>query len=319
MSENPIQNPFEMKRDARGKFIPPDFVDAEIEGPVVPTVTQLASSEKQSSVESYEEASDESVDDNHDKIDAVEEVSPVKSVEKKQSITELKPTPKEHNLRRLREELERERSEKDAMLRELEMMRRVGNSYQQNNAPQNNLHQHVESVEVEQEEVPDLQLGDDDLVEGKHLKQYVQQIQRQMQDSKKKYAQQAAQAYNASLEVQLKAQYPDFDQVVSQANLKDLAALYPELAATLNTSPDLRTQAVSAYTMIKNLGIDQAQEDPYMADKEKIKKNAAKPRPSNSVAPNNSSPLAQAGAFSGELTPALRKQLHTEMEQFRRR
>lgn len=312
MSQNPIQNPFDMKKDAGGKFIPPDFVDADIDGPIVPTVEQLASNQNQAQSinNTPDESSEDDISNNVISVSTAEIIDPAPQPQK--------ITPKEHNLRRLREELERERSEKDAMLRELEMMRRVSGGFHQNHQHQTSS-QRVDVEQIPEIDTPDIQIGDDDLVEGKHLKQYVQQMQRQMQESKKQYAHQAAQAYNTSLEIQLKAQYPDFDQVVSQANLKDLAALHPELAATLNNSPDLRSQAVSAYTMIKNLGIDQSLDDPYMAEKEKIRKNSAKPRPSNSVTPSNSSPLAQAGAFSGELTPALRKQLQTEMEQYRRR
>jgi hypothetical protein len=316
MSENPILHPFEMKRDARGKFIPPDFVDAPIEGPTVPTVNQVLSG---TLLEQETVMDSESPEENLESPQNVEQAGIQEATEsapvETRSRDKAPAAPKEHNLRRLREELERERSEKDLMARELEMLRRVGGTTHSDRTTRADRAQ----VPVDEVEIPDIEIGDDDLVEGKHLKQYVQQMQRQMNATKQQYAQQAATAYNASLEVQIKSQYPDFDQVVSQANLKDLAALYPELAATLNTSPDLRTQAVSAYTMIKNLGIDQDQGDPYMADKEKIKKNAAKPRPSNSVTPTHGSPLAQAGAFSGELTPALRKQLQTEMEQFRRR
>jgi hypothetical protein len=222
--------------------------------------------------------------------------------------------PKEHNLRRLREELERERAERDLMAREIEMLRRVGG-----NGPQNT-QQRQYAPEVA-EEVPDLHIGDDDLVEGKHLKQYVQQLQKQLRANAQQYQQQTAQAQQAALEIQLKSQYPDFDQVVSQGNLKDLAAAYPELAATIHSSPDLRSQAVTAYTMIKNLGIDQQQPeaDQYMADRERIKRNAAKPRPASSAAPTHSSPLSKASAFAGELTPALKAQLAREMEEFRRR
>ncbi len=314
MSENPINHPFEMKRDAKGNFIPPDFVNAEIEGPTVPTVNQVLSGASIAEPEEHIEEQESLESPQNVEQAGIQEAAESAPVEAR-GRDKVTPTPKEHNLRRLREELERERSEKDFMARELEMLRRVGGTTHSDRS----IRADRTEVTVDEVEIPDIQIGDDDLVEGKHLKQYVQQMQKQMNATKQQYAQQAAQSYNASLEIQLKAQYPDFDQVVSQANLKDLAALHPELAATLNNSPDLRTQAVSAYTMIKNLGIDQDQGDPYMADKEKIKKNSAKPRPSNSVTPTHGSPLAQAGAFSGELTPALRKQLQTEMEQFRRR
>jgi hypothetical protein len=318
MSKNAIEHPFEIKKDpVTGKVIPPDFLESTVSGPTVAPVGQLSISPPVAS-----DVQSESVEPEPYAEESSEEVSQVAQSEIPQKVDESDPQqkrsspPKEHNLRRLREELERERAERDIMARELEILRRVGVNNQQ---VAQSRYQPQEQVE----EIQDLNIGDDDLVEGKHLKQYVQQMQKQLKTNAYQYQQHMQQASQAALEIQLKAQYPDFDQVVNQGNLKDLAAAYPELAATIHSSPDLRSQAVTAYTMIKNLGIDQVQDqsqgDQYMADKERIKKNAAKPRPASSAAPTHSSPLSKASAFSGDLTPALKAQLVREMEEFRRR
>ena len=318
MSKNAIEHPFEIKKDPiTGKIIPPEFLEStEVGDTVLPIGQHIANS----NVTGKEELSvtaglDVREEDNSEEAsaDVIFQEIPQESTSHSapQSHKRSSP-PKEHNLRRLREELERERAERELMARELEMLRRVGGNNQSS-------HQARPQPQEQTEDMPELNIADDDIVEGKHLKQYVQQMQKQLKTNAYQYQQQMQQASQAALEVQLKAQYPDFDQVVNQGNLKDLAAAYPELAATIHSSPDLRSQAITAYTMIKNLGLDQSQEDPYMADKERIRRNAAKPRPASSAAPTHSSPLSKASAFAGELTPALRKQLQQEMEEYRRR
>lgn len=311
MEEKQIQNPFEIKKDAKGNFIKPDFVDAEIpNAPVVPTVHQIIASPdtSQDSPESPDISSEEAPIDSESPQQETEEESPVES----QGKPKAQP-PREHNLRRLREEKDRLEAERNLMVQELEMYRRAGGRSDQNP------HERAKYTQdtAPQEDLPELTIGDDDLVEGKHLKQYVQQLQKQLKASTQQYAQQAAVAQQTALEIQIKAQYPDFDDVVNDGNLKDLRAAYPEVAASIYASQDLRTQAVTAYTMIKNLGIQQ--EDTHVADKERVKKNAAKPRPSSTATATPASPLGQAGNFAGGLTEDLKKQLIREMQEARSR
>lgn len=314
MSSNLIANPFEMKRDVNGKLIPPDFLDAEIpNAPVVPTVDQVRSSGVVQ--EPQEDQQEETLEQPQTIEEVADKAEEVASVEGKQP-TRMSRPPKEHNLRRLREDLERERSEKELMAREIEMYRRTG----YNNQNTDQVRGYAPEPRSSEADINEVSIGDDDLVEGKHLKKIIQQMQAKIDNSNQQYAQQVQQSHQAALEMQLKSQYPDFDSVVNQGNLKDLAAAYPELASTIYASKDLRSQAVTAYTMIKNLGINQeAQEDTYMADRERVKKNAAKPRPSTSTAATHTSPLSQASTFAGDLTPALKAQMVREMEQFRQR
>lgn len=312
MSENQIPHPFEMKRDAQGKFIPPDFVNSPVAGPTVPTIDQAISQPESYQEPGQEPAEESSADQENPQDENTVEAAPIASVEKLERPSPRSPA-KEDNLRRLREKNERIEAERDLMARELEMYRRAQGTHQ-NTAPK----QQQEPEHIHEEE-PDLNIGDDDLVEGKHLKKIIQQMQHKMNANNQQYAQSIAQSQQAQLEVQLKAQYPDFDAIVNQGNLKDLAAAYPELASTIYASKDLRSQAVTAYTMIKNLGINQQQDDPYEADKVRVKANAAKPRPSSSSSVTHASPLSQASSFSGGLTPELKAQMIKEMEQFRSR
>ena len=207
---------------------------------------------------------------------------------------------KEINLRILRERSERAEKERDEAVR---YMRDMQAQMNQRNAP---------PVEQEDDE-PEYTLSEDALVEGKHLAAYNKKIRR-LEEQINSYQQ-----YNNSVttETRLKAQYPDFDRVVSKENVEALKAQYPELAHSLSANPDLYTKAVSTYTLMKKLNI--AVDEVTMADRERAQKNAAKPRPLVSVSPQQGdSPLARANAFAEGLTPDLQKQLLKEMELARR-
>lgn len=316
MSED-YNKDFSVKFDRDGMVISPkpDFVDAKIaNAPVVPTVNPL-----QNGYMSQESPEPESVPEEAIEVEAtepeqyIEESSPEPEPE---APKRAKPAPnspsKELNLRRLREEKERVEHERDLIARELDMMRRVQPQQQYQQQPQQ---------QVEEEEV-DLSFGDDDLIEGKQLKKIISTLNNKFKASSQRTAQDIARAQQEAQEVQVRsllaAKYPDFDSVVTDANLRDLQAAYPEIAATIHSSNSIYNKAVSAYTMIKNLGI-QDQEDDYMAQKERVKKNAAKPRPSSTTTPTHKSPLSDAGAFMGELTPAMSAQLLKEMADARRR
>lgn len=158
------------------------------------------------------------------------------------------------------------------------------------------------------EDEVDYRINPDDLVEGKHLNKFEKKIKK-LEDQLKNYQQQTTES---TIEVKLKNQFPDFDKIVSRENVELLKEAYPELAQTLNSSSDLYSKAVSAYTLIKKFGIHQ--EEPYKADIERAKTNAAKPKPLASIAPQQGdSPLSRANAFASGLTDDLRKQLHKEM------
>jgi len=145
-------------------------------------------------------------------------------------------------------------------------------------------------------------LGDDDLAEGKHLNR----VQREIKALKEELVQ-----------TRIKAQYHDFDSVVTVDNLALLRDNYPELAATLQSAPDLYTQAASAYTLLKKLNIAPDQQE--IANRSRVQQNVSKPRPASSVGPQQGeSPLTRANAFAEGLTDDLKAQLNREMNQSRR-
>lgn len=196
---------------------------------------------------------------------------------------------KEQNLRILREraqKLERERDEAIARL---------------------------SAITQQPDEDDDAGIGDQDLVEGKHinaLRKQVLTMKKQLQEYEKT-------TRYMSAETRLKMEFPDIDSVVSATNVALLREQYPEIAASLASNSDTYVQGKAAYTMIKKLGI--VQDKTQLAQQQRVAANASKPRPSNSLSPQQgSSPLTQVGAFENGLTEELRQQLFKEMNQARR-
>lgn len=180
------------------------------------------------------------------------------------------------------------------------------------------LEQALKSKQPERQEVPEEDLNfsvdEDALVEGKHLSKVDKKIKK-LEQQIRQYEQQSVASIT---EARLKAQYPDFDSVVSSENLANLRAAYPEIAQTLNASTDLYSKAVSAYTMIKRLGIIDP-EDRFIQEKAIAQKNATKPKPLASISPQQGdSPLSKANAFANGLDENMKKQLWKEMNDIRR-
>jgi hypothetical protein len=278
---------FDMKYDRDGNVITPapapvvDTVSAT--ETAVPTVDQMetleATDEEQDSVQAQPE--------NEDQV--LEEVKPVKTkVSSAESFKQLKEAKEREANERYR--AERERDDLARKYRELE----------------------AKMQKPETKETPDedysININPDDLVEGKHLSKVDKKIQA-LEKQLKQYEQQTT---INTIQSRLKIQFPDFDSVVSPSNIESLKNNYPELAQTLNSSTDLYATAVSAYTMMKKLGIAQSPEQ--KADIERVQRNAAKPRPLASVSPQQGdSPLSKANAFANGLTDELKEQLRKEM------
>jgi hypothetical protein len=209
-------------------------------------------------------------------------------VEQKQPIQEAvapKETSEQRNFDALRQAKETAEHERDTYRRQLEAQRRP-----QQPQPQK------QTV-----------LGDDDLVEGRHIKA-----------ADERYKKIEDQLRQELTETRLKVQYPDFDAVVNSNTVAQLKAAYPELAATLSQSTDFYNTGSSAYTLIKKLGIYDGKD--HSSNQKIVQDNSAKPRPLSSVSPQQGeSPLSHANAFAkGPLTPELKKKMHQEMMLARR-
>lgn len=206
--------------------------------------------------------------------------------------------PKAENFRQLREAKERIERERDEYAREVQALR---SQFQQ---PQ----------PAPQPEEEDIRIGDTELAEGKHLVR----LQKQIKELKGQIRQSEEKAAVATTEALLKARYPDFDQVVTKEAIESLKYEHPEIANALASSPDMYSKAASTYTIIKKMGL---QPDPalYEMNKQAAQKNALKPKPTASLAPQQGdSPMSKANAFANGLTKEMKEQLWKEMESSRR-
>jgi len=160
---------------------------------------------------------------------------------------------------------------------------------------------------------PRTRLRSDELVEGTH----VNELDDELQQLKQQLLRQQQQSYNENSKLRLKAKFNDFEQVVNQETIEMLQVLQPEIAQTLNSTQDIYAAGVTAYNIIKNLGLKP--EANYESDIKRIQTNAVKPKPMVSINPQQGeSALSQANAFANGLTPELKDQLYKEMQNARR-
>lgn len=227
------------------------------------------------------------------------EESPAQEIESNDNSRTYSPnnrtTDQERNFAALREKAfkaERERDEALRYVREMEAKKQ----------------QQIEPDDI------DVSLGDDEIAEGKHLKSVAQQI-KYLKNEIKKYKQESL---TSTVETKIRSQYPDFDNVVSKENLESLRNIHPEIVQTLMTATDPYSQAASAYTIIKKLGIDN--QGSYEMDKQRVQVNAQKPKPLSSIATQQGGKgaLSHANAFAGGLTKELQAQLLKEMQESRK-
>ncbi len=167
--------------------------------------------------------------------------------------------------------------------------------------------QQVSRQPQQQEEVDEFaSVSDDDWLTKKQSQKLAQKMaEKAIQDALAKERQRMAEE---NLPLRLKTQYPDFDAVVSEDNVKQLRALEPDVALALSQIGDKYGQAVAAYKYIKAFIPKAAEQTDY---KERVQKNAQKPGSLNSVA--GTSALSQAQGFEKGLTNDLKKQLYAEM------
>lgn len=198
---------------------------------------------------------------------------------------------KEENMALLRERAKRAEAEREELARQLQ-------SYQSKLSQNPN---------PSQSEPEDFSMAPDELAEGKHIAK----LQKKIKSLEEKMQKTDQSSTSVAAEARLRMSYPDFDKVVSQSNIAALSEMFPDVAKTIGDSKDLYSKAVTAYTVIKNLGIYQ---DDFQQEKKIAAVNSAKPRPLTSISPQQGdTPLSRANAFANGLTDDLRKSLQKEM------
>lgn len=286
VSDEQVRQMNQIAEKQYGADINKDIVEEQQAAPE-PVVSELSTTEPESLLRQGYEG--QATSDDSSTVQAApepeQEQKQVASKDSKESFREVRE-------RALRAEREKE-----------QLMRFITERLPQHQQPQ-------QAAPATQEENLEFSIAPDELAEGKHLAKLNKKIERLENQIKQGNQQSAA----MSTEARLKAQYPDFEKVVSQSNIESLSEMYPEIAKTIGESSDLYNKAVSAYTMIKKFGIHA--EDTYVQEKARVQANAVKPRPLASLSPQQGeSPLSKANAFANGLTPELQKQLWKETKE----
>lgn len=147
-------------------------------------------------------------------------------------------------------------------------------------------------------------LAPDDLVEWRV-------VQREMKILRDQVEKSIMEQDNSATEVKLKAQFTDFDAVVSRENIEMLRTMEPELAESIHSNPNVYTKAVAAYKAIKKLGLG----DKQALEKEKIAQNSVRPRSAQAAAPQQSdSPLTKANIYGTKLDKDSKAAIWAEMQ-----
>lgn len=145
----------------------------------------------------------------------------------------------------------------------------------------------------------DDELGEEDLVEGKHLKKALSKIEKILQQKELE-----------AIPDKLKSKFSDFDEVVTKENLEKLKEIEPELFNTIRNGPDLFSKGVAAYKTLKSLGLSPEGSE-IMKQKDQAQTNHKKPLSAQAI--KGQGALHEANAFAQGLTPELKKQLQKEM------
>lgn len=172
--------------------------------------------------------------------------------------------------------------------------------------------QNVTPGPTEKEEEPESTYGDEDFVEGRHLRKELDSMKRKQQEFESRQREEIEAD-------QLRRNFSDFSKVMTDANADKLKELDPETFMTIASSTASHYQrSVAAYKRIKELGI--FVEDTHEQGRATAEANVNKPRPTNSVSPQSGdSPLSMANAFAGGLTDELKAQLWKEVQESAKR
>lgn len=206
----------------------------------------------------------------------------------------LKPSDNEEvdkNFKKLREEKSKLERENSDLIRYLSSLNQIKKS-------------------VVPEEDLNINVKDDDYVEGKELQKLYKRHQK-LEQQVKTYEEQMRQmqVYN-----QVISQYKDFQDVVTKDSIAELKEEDPETYDVLDACSDPYKQAIALYKILKKRPTFNESTSKTI-EREVAKRNInSRPRMSNSVSPQQGeSPLTRANAFSGGLTEDLKKQLYKEM------
>lgn len=155
------------------------------------------------------------------------------------------------------------------------------------------------SSKVEAEE--ELNISDDDIVTAKDVKKLAKKMAKEL------YEQEKVRFQAETAEERLRSKYSDFDDVVSEENVRKLIKQEPELAKVLRSTSDPFAKGVAAYKYIRAMEKD----SPAYVEKQTIRQNLQKPKTTTAL---RESGLDHAEEFaSGRMSHEMRQKLYEEM------
>lgn len=171
----------------------------------------------------------------------------------------------------------------------------------------NRLKDQIREISQKNSTDENIEIADDDLAEGKHLKKLYKEIRQLQTFIKQKDVE--------TIPERLKSRFNDFDQVVTKENIEKLKTSEPELYKSITSGDDLFSKGVSAYKALKAFGIasDMAE---INREKEKVSNNAKKPMSVQAI--KGQGALHDANMFANGLTADLKKKLYEEMVEARK-
>ena len=203
-------------------------------------------------------------------------------------------TPKEQNIRLLRERAERAEREVAEYKKNLEQMKERKVEYEQPKV-------------VPQGDDDDFNIDDDSYIEAK----YVKQLRKEVRETRKQIQEMNQMSQVSNAEMRLKSEFPDIMDVVTPSNIQDLKAVRPDIFENLMYNPDMYKRGKLMREMIK----DHVLSDKYEAQDKRIEDNRTKPRSSATVPTQQSeTPLTRVGDYDRRvLTEARKEQLRLQV------
>lgn len=158
-----------------------------------------------------------------------------------------------------------------------------------------------EKQKPQEPEEEEINLADDDVVTVKDVKKLATKLAKDL------YTQEKRKIEAETAEDRLRSKYSDFDDVVSEDNVKKLLKEEPELASVLRATSDPYAKGVAAYRYIRMM----ERANPEAVDKQAIRQNLSKPRTTTSI---KDSGLDHVEEFAnGRMTADMRQKLYQEM------
>ena len=242
-----------------------------------------------------------------DELDAAtQQVPEVQAQETPQE--QPKESDKNENMRLMREKIEAsERRAQETERRNLELERIV----------RENMNQNQPSTKMQITDDDETGVDDDLYVDGRQFKKRTKKLEQKLEETQKKFEAYVQQSSVEIAESKLRAQFADFDTVVTEANLKILAEREPVLFRSIMSSQNIADRGHAAYKMIKNSGVLTSE---FAEVDKKIEDNKSKPRAAANASPQAAeTPLTRVGDYDRRvLTEDRKEQLRRQVEEAKR-